>query len=116
LGFQPRVGFAWQPFQNSHTVVRGGFGVYNGVRVINNRNFSLGTELAWTQIVDINPLLGLPPAVTWDDLFPPVAPGGSLGILTDDPYARDPYSEQWSLGIQRELPLNSMLEVDYVGL
>ncbi len=115
LGFQPRFGFSWQPFSNPHTVIRGGYGVYNGVKVINERNFSLGTELGWQQIVDINPLVGLPPSVNWDNLFPPAAAGGGLGILTDDPRSRDPYAQMYSLGIQRELPFDAVLEVGYVG-
>jgi TonB-dependent receptor-like protein len=114
LGFQPRFGFSWQPFSTPQTVIRGGYGVYNDVKVINERNFSLGTELGWQQIVDVNPLLGQPPGVSWDNLFP-VAPTVGVGILSDDPFARDPYVQMWSLGIQRELPFDAVLEVGYVG-
>ena len=115
LGFQPRFGFAWQPFGEPHTVIRGGYGLYNDVKVINERNFSLGTELGWQQIVDAAPLAGLPPSVNWDTLFPPALAGGGLGILTDDPFSRDPYIQMWSLGLQREFPFDAVLEVGYAG-
>ena len=113
--FGPRVGFAWQPFASPTTSIRGGYGVYYDVKPVNERNFSLGTELKFQQIVDINPILGLPPAVTWDNLFPPVAAAGSLGVLTDDPRARTPYVQQYSLSVQRELPGNLVAEIAYAG-
>jgi len=112
--FSPRFGFAWQPFGKAHTVVRGGYGVYYDVKPINERQFGLGIDLAWQQLVDIAPILGLPPAVQWDNLFPASA-GAGLGILADDPRARTPYVQQYSLGIQRELPGHFLLEAAYVG-
>jgi hypothetical protein len=117
LGFQPRFGFSWQPFSEPHTVIRGGYGIYNDVKVINERNFSLGTELGWQQIVDVGtaPPVGLPPSVSWDRLFPPAPAGSGLGILSDDPFSRDPYVQMWSLGLQREFPFDAVLEVGYVG-
>jgi Carboxypeptidase regulatory-like domain/TonB dependent receptor-like, beta-barrel len=112
--FSPRFGFAWQPFGKSHTVIRGGYGVYYDVKPINERQFGLGIDLAWQQIVDTGLLLGLRPAVQWDNLFPASA-GVGLGILADDPRARTPYVQQYSLGIQRELPGNFLVEAAYVG-
>ncbi len=112
--FGHRVGFAWQPFGSVKTVLRGGYGLYYDVKPLNEYNFSLGTELNFQQIVDINPLLGLPPGVNWDSLFP-VSAGVGIGILTDDPFARTPYVQQWSLGVQRDLPRDIILEVLYAG-
>jgi len=112
--FSPRFGFAWQPFAKPHTVIRGGYGVYYDVKPINERQFGLGIDLAWQQIVDIAQLLGQPPTVQWDNLFPAGA-GVGLGVLSDDPRARTPYVQQYSFGIQRELPGNFMIEAAYVG-
>lgn len=110
--FSPRFGFAWQATHK--TVLRGGYGLYYDVKPLNERQFGLGIDLAWQQIVDINPLLGMPPAIRWDNLFP-AAQGAGLGILASDPFARTPYVHQYSLGIQQELPGNLLVEAAYLG-
>lgn len=112
--FSPRFGFAWQPFANARTVIRGGYGVYYDVKPINERQFGLGVELGWQQIVDISPLLGVPPAVVWDKLFPD-APAQGIGVLADDPRARTPYVQQYNLSIQHELGWNLLVEAAYAG-
>ena len=105
--FGPRVGFAWQPFRSGRTVIRGGYGLYYDVKPVNELNFSLGTELGFRQIVSTT--------TQWDTLFPPVGATSGVGILTDDPFARTPYVQQYSFGIQRELMPNLLLEATYTG-
>lgn len=113
--FGPRIGFAWQPFQNDRTAVRGAYGVYYDVKTINELNFGLGIDLAWQQLVDFNPIFGLPPSLQWDNLFPPASSLATAGILTDDPFARTPYVQQYSLGIQQQFPRKFVFEASYVG-
>src|SRR5208337_417902 len=86
------------------------------LRPFNERSFTLGTNFAYQVDVNILPLLGIPSptSASWDNLFP-AGPSSSPGILTDDPFAREPYSEMWSFGVQRALPYDSVLEVMYVG-
>lgn len=121
-GVQPRIGFAYQV--NEKTVVRGGFGRY----MINpnndyfrNSGYSLSTGV-------VNSLDGgrTPIANTVTTPFPLgvlIPPGASLGAGTFvgrgfdffDPTFKLPYSNQFSFGIQRELPLRSQFEISYVG-
>ncbi len=104
-GIQPRIGFAWQPFGNSNTVVRGGVGRFKDLRPFNERAFNVGT-LFNVQAAILTP---------WDDLWSATPPFPPLVLISDNPFAKDPYVDQWSFGIQRSLPSDSVLEVMYVG-
>jgi len=66
------------------------------------------------------PVAVAPPVVT-RPVTPFVANGVPFGVNNDqflyavDPNFKTPYEEVFSIGVQRELPGNALLEVDYVG-
>ena len=110
--FAPRVGFAWRPFKNNKTVVRGGYGVY----------YLLGDgNIDGQQAVSAIPYGGSVSAVntTPAPTFTMDAPLGA-GVSTPpppgphyyDPNRRDGYVQQTSIGGQRELPWGMVAEVD----
>lgn len=109
--FEPRVGFAWDPFGSGKTSVRSGFGIF-----------------------DVLPLqyeFELPELITypWDALetaIPPPAgsfPGGAfsalqLGNVTEtyvDPHPKRNYVMQWNLSVQRALTPSLTATLAYVG-
>ena len=116
--FQPRLGLAYQLDQK--TVLRSGFAIVSGMGMSKafgfmsgNAPFSGGTNYVNTdnpqQIVR-----------TMDQGFsatqpfnPPTNPGPL--VWAADPEGPGGYTQQWSLGIQRELASNLALEVNYVG-
>ncbi|MGH9628144.1 MAG: TonB-dependent receptor domain-containing protein, partial [Bryobacteraceae bacterium] len=122
--FAPRVGFAYQATEK--TVVRAGYGHFYGPSNQAAQGtvgpFGFRTENLWVTSLDN----GLTPFNTLRNPYPqgfrPV-PGASEGLLTQaganlqgvlqDTLA--PMSMQWNLTVQRELPLNSLIEVGYVG-
>jgi hypothetical protein len=121
----PRLGFAYQLDQK--TVVRGGAGIYFGMSPATNFQYP-GTAFRKTATIFFtttnfaNPI----PAATLENPFPSgfTGPQGTeYGQLANWGYAnnndlgtaaaRDADLYQWNLGIQRELPSQIVLGVDY---
>jgi hypothetical protein len=111
--FAPRLGFAYRPFGDAKTVIRGGAGVFfDNVITINGLPMVTGNPpyrapATYTSSV-ANPIT----------LFNPYPLGNPAGNPAVYGIARDykvPGVYEWSLGIQRELPENVLLDVTYFG-
>ena len=122
--FAPRIGFAWQPFSDSRTVVRAGYGVFYDqtfgdvyfqksnnppfVR-INTGNLSSalpliqsGTFLPGTGEIIQNALTGIVGTV-----YPTLSPF-QLNF-------NDAVVQEWSLGVQRQLGSAWLFDIGYLG-
>ncbi len=111
--FDPRLGFAYQPFGDAKTVIRGGAGIFNDNLVTFNGITSLLINAPMRAPATYTSSVALP--VTLNNPFPLgstsgfLAPAGiSRNYTTMDVY-------EWSLGIQRQLPLDTLFEVTYFG-
>ncbi len=112
--FAPRFGFAYRPFGNDRTVLRGSSGVFydsdmrHNFEVINNPPFVLNRVFTSAQI---------PGGLSLNNPFPNVAGAGgatlSPGAFPSE--YRDTYAEHFNLGIQHELVQGLLLDVSYVG-
>ena len=119
--FAPRIGFAWRPF-GEKTVVRGGYGLFFDSAETREIDDS-GDIYPFVVRASDNPTVNSSLPKLTNDLFPPVtlhqvspATDGSqffAVIISERP--RNPYVQQWSLSVQRELAKNTTLEINYVG-
>jgi outer membrane receptor protein involved in Fe transport len=131
--FGPVAGFAWTPhllpslLGTNQTVIRGGFRLAYDVSYYNLTG-NIGGTSPFTNLATIPNAAGTGPAglpniPTLDGasiaaaLFP-LAPKGNPGLATELQFGsnfRNPYSEQWNLGIERQIGTRMAAEVRYVG-
>ena len=108
--FQPRLGFSYDVSGNGGTIVRGGWGIYYDQPVMG----------VFLQNAFTNPPFNVNPSVLNPQLSNPGAgsspttraPGGL--IATSDPFDI-PRTQQWNIGIQRQLYKRGMIDIGYAG-
>jgi hypothetical protein len=123
--FQPRVGVAYQ--WNEKTVIRGGYGLFYfpSAEYGGASGFSVITPFSGT-LTGGGANAFIPRADAFSNPFPSgltQPTGAALGLNTQlgtditfvNPNREIPYIHQYSLGIQRQLPFNTKLDVSYVG-
>lgn len=127
--FAPTVGFSWNPSYNSgllnkifgekKSVLRGGYQIsydsgFNNLlsNMAASAPNTIATSTTASNSTKIRGIKGLSTNLA--------NVAGSLSLLTPisslfDQNLRNPYTQRFSLGIQRELPSNMMLDVSYIG-
>ena len=110
LTFAPRFGFAYDPYGDGHTAVRGGFGIY----------YLQVPNVDAQQMSTLNPP-NLVNTVIQNTSFD--SPGNGVAVLSSSPTIlhaiqvnpRNPYIESFNVDLQHQIGPNTILDFGYFG-
>jgi hypothetical protein len=128
MGWQPRVGVAWDIFGTGTTAIRAGFGRYMSRSNVIEDLLRLTGNPPWTTTVSAGSgwngsgttLANCPTCRSLDTINPGLA-NNVAGVAANanfaavDPNFRPPESYQWNLTVSHQLFKDTVLEASYIG-
>jgi hypothetical protein len=114
--FEPRIGFAWDPFGNGKTSVRGGFAIFDVLPLpYLLGQFATNTAPFPENGSAVNLPAGSFPTEAFNILATAAQNNTGLRVAYIQPNPKRDYLMQWNVNIQHELAPNLTAMVAYVG-
>ncbi len=109
--FAPRFGLAWDPFGTGNTSVRAGYGLFFDSTLVGSleQNIAANPTASFTSLSIANTRLDSPASGSPTVSLAPVT------LRVWDPNYKDPYVQQWSVEIQRQVMQDASVSMGYVG-
>jgi hypothetical protein len=107
---QPRVGVTWDPASDGRTIVRSSYGVYYDQALVGIFEQNSFTNPPFVSTVSIlNAKLSNPGSGTTSTT------SGVLALIGNGDDFKTPRTQQWNIGVQRQLYARGAIDVSYAG-
>jgi outer membrane receptor protein involved in Fe transport len=110
--FEPRVGFAWDPFKNGKTAIRGGFGMFDVLPMLYTTVTLNGRGAPFFRIANST---SLPQGSFPDGALSSIGATKGLEYAYVEPHPHRNYVMQWNLNVQHQIAPSLTAVIGYVG-